>query len=165
MKTLLITTAIAGLLTFANVAHASPSSDKGGDPKHSQMTDVEKAEHMQKRLDRMATKLGLTNEQKTQIQALKQNSRNEIKPLYNEQQTLRKEIRELDTSTNDYAEKLADVANRQAEITRQIIIAKGNQHQRMSAILTPEQLAKKKEMQKNRKGKFHKRKHKKQKES
>ena len=160
-KTTLASTAIAGLLSFASVAQAGPNC--GGFAKHGQkygqMSDAKKSERMQKRMDRMATKLGLTDEQKTQVQALKQNSRNEIKPLRNERRALRREIRQLDPNASDYASKLADAANRQAEITRQLIIVRGTKRQQMSTILTPEQLAKKKEMRANRKARFHKRKH------
>ena len=161
LTTTLATSAIAGLLTFASVANAGPNC--GGKNKHgqkySQMSDADKTERMEKRLNRMATKLGLTDAQKTQLQALKQNSQNEIKPLRNEQRAIRKEIRELDASASDYSTKLADAANRQAALTRQMIIAKGNKHQKMATILTPEQLAKQKEMRANRKGGSHKRKH------
>ncbi len=162
LTTTLATSAIAGLLTFASVAQAGPNcGGKKGHAKYSQMSDADKTERMEKRLNRMATKLGLSNEQKTKVQALKQNSRNEIKPLRNEQRALRKEIRQLDPNANDYTAKLADAANRQAELTRQMIIAKGNKRQQMATILTPEQLAKKKEMRSNRKARFQKRMHKK----
>jgi len=161
LTTVFATTAITGLLTFTSVANAGPNcGGKGGHAKHGQkygqMSDAQKTERMQKRLDRMAAKLDLSDEQKAQVRALKQNSRNDIKPLRNEQRALRKEIRQLDSNANDYAAKLADAANRQAELTRQMIIAKGNKRQQMTSILTPEQLAKKKEMRSNRKARFQK---------
>lgn len=160
-QTLFATTLITSLLAFGSFAQAGPDyGGKGGHAKWSNMSESDRSERMQKRLDRMASKLGLSAEQKTQVQALKQNRRNEMKPLRNEQRTIRKEIRQLDPNANDYAAKLADAANRQAEITRQMIIAKGNQRQQMATILTPQQLAKKKEWRAKRKAKFHKRNHK-----
>lgn len=164
MKTKIIvaSTLMTGLLAFASISNAGPGfGHKGGYEKYSQMSEAEKAEHMEKRLNRMAKKLNLSDEQKTQMRALKQNRRNEIKPLRNEQRAIRKEIRQLDTNASDYQAKLADAANRQAEITRQMIIAKGNQRQQMATILTPEQLAKKKEMRAKRKAKYHKKMHRK----
>ncbi len=166
LTTTIATTAIAGLLTLASVANAGPSCggknyNKGGHAKYSQMSEADRTEHRQKRLDRISTKLGLSEEQKTKFQALRQNSRNEIKPLRNEKRALRKEIRQLDPNASDYSAKLADAANRQAELTRQMIIARGNKRQQMATILTPEQLAKKKEMRAKRKGGFHKRMHRK----
>ena len=161
-KTLLASTLLTGLIAFGAVSHAGPGyGHKGGYEKYSQMTEAEKSERMEKRLNRMAKKLDLSDEQKTQMRSLKQNRRNEIKPLRNEQRAIRKEIRQLDPNASDYAAKLADAANRQAEITRQMIIAKGNQRQQMATILTPEQLAKKKEMRAKRKARFHKKMHRK----
>lgn len=148
----IVTTAIAGFLTFAGVSHASPEGGKGGYGKHSQMSDADRAARMEKRLNRMASKLGLTDEQKTQLQALKTNSKNEFKPLRDEMRTLRQEIRNLDPKASDYSAKLADAANRQAELTRQMTVSKGAQRQQMATILTTEQLAKMKEMRGSRKG-------------
>jgi len=162
IKTLLVASLVTGLLSFGTVLHAGPDGEKDGYGKYSHMTEAEKAEKMEKRLNRMASKLGLSEEQKTQFRALKQNRRNELRPLRNEQRAIRKEIRELDPNASDYSTKLADAANRQAELTRQMIIAKANQRQQMATILTPEQLAKKKEMRKKRKSKHRKRKQEKQ---
>ena len=54
LTTTLATSAIAGLLTFASVANAGPNC--GGKNKHgqkySQMSDAEKTERMEKRLNR-----------------------------------------------------------------------------------------------------------------
>lgn len=165
LTTAFVTTAIASLLTFAGTVQADQNGGgKGGYAKHGQMSDADKAERMEKRLNRMATKLGLSDEQKTQIQALKTNSKNVIKPLRDEMRTLREEIRTLDPKASDYAAKLADAANRQAELSRQMTVSKGTQRQQMASILTTEQLAKMTEMRANRKGgkrggKRHHRKH------
>ncbi len=163
----LATTAIASLLTLGSVAQAGPNcgGGKGGHAKYGEMSDATKAERMQKRMDRMATKLGLSEEQKTKVQALKTNSMNEIKPLREEQRALRTEIRNLDPTASDYTAKLADAANRQAELTRQMTVARGTQRQQMASILTTEQLAKQKELRASRKdgkrgGKRHHRKNK-----
>jgi len=155
-KTILATTLISGLLAVGTIAHAGPGSGHKGHGKYSQMTEEQKSERMEKRLNRMAKKLGLSEDQKTQLRTLKQNRSNEYKPLRNEKRAISQEIRELDPNASDYAAKLADAANRQAEITRQMIIAKGNQRQQMAAILTPEQLAKKNEMHSKRKARYHK---------
>lgn len=161
-QTLLVTTVITGLLTFATMSYAGPDDHgKGGHGKYSEMSEADKAERMQKRLDRMAKKLDLTDEQKTKVQALKLNSRNIIKPLRDERRAIREEMRALDTAAADYSSKLASIANRQAANTSAMIIAKGERRQQMASILTPEQSAKMKEMRGKRKGGFGKRKHRK----
>lgn len=148
---ILVSTVMAGLLTFANVAHTSPEGGKGGHAKHGQVTDAEKAERMEERLNHMATKLGLTDEQKAQVLALKQNSINEVLPLREEQRKIRTEIRELDVNASDYVAKLTDAANRKSEISRQMTIIKGTQRQKMASILTAEQLATQEEMKSKKK--------------
>lgn len=148
-KALIATSAIAGVLTFAAIAHAGPSCNKERHGEH-------RAEFMQKRFDRMAEKLGLSAEQKTQLKALKENTKNEVKPLRTEKRELRKELRQLDPAAADYSAKLADIANRKAEIARQMTVIKGNKHQKIAQILTPEQLAKFKEMQSKHRGWKHK---------
>ena len=164
-KTLLVstiaTTAIASLLTFTNVANAAPEGEKA---KYGQMTSADKSARMEKRMNRIAKKLGLTDAQKTQMQALKTNSKNEIKPLRDEMKSLRKEMRSLDPKALDYSAKLADVANRKAELSRQMTIIKGSQRQQMANILSAEQLATMNKMRDSRKGgkrggKRHHRKH------
>ena len=155
MKTqiLLISTLITGLVAFNTVAFAGPDcDDKSRYAKYNQMSEEEKSERVEKRLSRMATQLNLTDEQIDQLRILKQTRRNEIKPLRSEQRAIRKEIRQLNPNDNDYAAKLADAANRQSELVRQLIIAKGYQRLQMASILTPEQLDKKKLMR----GKMHK---------
>lgn len=159
MKTqkLLVATVIAGFLTLTTAAQAEKHyGHKGKHAKYSQMSDEAKAEHRQKRMDKMAAELGLSDSQKTQLQTLKQNARNEMKPLRDEKRALRKEMRQLDPNASDYSAKLADIANRKAELSRQMVILKGNKRQQMASILTPEQLAKKKQMRGKHKGKFRK---------
>ena len=75
-----------------------------------------KAEYMQKRLDRMASKLGLSETQKTQVQALMQNHRTTMKPLRDEKRAIREEMKALDPASEDYADKLAGIANRKGAL-------------------------------------------------
>jgi len=159
-STLLATALISGVIAVSTIANAGPA--KGGHGKYSQMTEEQRTERMEKRLNRIAQKLGLSDEQKTQFSVLKQTSRNEMKPLRNEQRSIRQEIRSLDINAIDYQARLADAANRQGELKNQMIIARGNQRKLMASILTTDQLAKLKEIRSKRKGKHHKRKHRKQ---
>lgn len=153
--------AIAGALSISSIAQAGPHCNKLGDGKHGYKHDSKHGsiqgkrhrfnhrkspEFMQKRLDRMTKKLELSDIQKQHVQALIKNHRNTIKPLRNEKYSLRKEMRRLDPSASDYSAKLADIANRKAELVRQITIAQGNKRQQMAQILTDEQRAKRKAM-------------------
>jgi len=102
----------------------------------------------------MSSKLGLSETQKTQMQSLMQNQRNLMKPLRNEKQGLRKEMKALDPTAADYPAKLADIANRKAELVRQMTMARGNKRQQMAQILTPEQRAMKQQMREQRRAKY-----------
>jgi len=146
---MITSTAIAGLLTFANVAHAE--SGKGG--KHGQMTEAEKAAKQEERLNRMAEKLSLSAEQKTQVQIIQQNNKSQIQPIRQEMRSLKKEIKSLDTQSNEYAAK----SSRQQELKSLMESYKNNQSQQIASILTSGQLAKWEEMKAKGKGKKGKR--------
>lgn len=156
-RSFLIGITIVSALSISSIAQAGPHCNKFGDGKHGYKHGFKQGnkhgfhhrkspEFMQKRLDRMAKKLALSDTQKQQVQALMQNHRNTVKPLRNEKHSLRKEMKRLDPSVSDYSAKLADIANRKAELVRQITIAQGNKRQQMVQILTDEQRAKRKAM-------------------
>ena len=153
-RRLFLGSAIAGALALGTIAYAGPMCKHGGG-KHGEYSAEKKVEYMQKRMERMSSKLGLTDNQKTQVQTLIQNHRNTMKPLRNEKRALRQEMKNLDPAATDYSAKLADVANRKAELVSQITLANGNKRQKMAQILTPEQRTKMQEMRANRKSRHH----------
>jgi len=149
-RTLLLSTLLTAFLTLTTSAQAD--SHTNNTAQYDKSFDSSKHDkRRQKRLARMAEKLGLSEQQKVQVNTLRQNHRNEAKPLRTEKRALRKELHKLDPNDATYAAKLADIANRQAAVERQLIILKGNKRQQMSRILTPEQMAKRKEMHAKRK--------------
>jgi len=143
-RRLFIGSMLAGALAVTTAAYAGPHCKKGG--KHGKWSAEDKAAFMEKRMERMASKLELTDEQKEGMKSLMENHRNAMKPLHDEKRAIRQEMMNLDPKADDYAAKLADIANRKAEISRQITIARGEKRQKMAQLLTPEQLAKKQEM-------------------
>lgn len=142
--------AVASLFTLTNIAHAGPHCGGKYEGKRYSIDRGDSTQYIQKKLNRMSSKLGLSEDQKQQVQTLMQNHRNLIKPLRIEKRGLRKEMRTLDPSSTDYDSKLADIANRKAEIVRQMTIARGNKRQQMSQILTLEQQEKRKEIRAKR---------------
>ncbi len=159
-KRVFLSSIVAGALAVGTMAHAGPMCKQGG--KHGGKGGMDKSEFMQKRLDRMSTKLGLSDEQKTQVQELMQNQRNAMKPLRDEKRALDNEMRNLDVAASDYDAKVEDIANRKSAVVRQMTIARANKRKQMAGILTPEQQAAKKAMHENRKsrrGHGHKRKY------
>lgn len=150
-KRVFLSSIVAGALAIGAIAHAGPMCNNGG--KHGEKKGMNKSEFMQKRFDRMSIKLGLSDEQKTQVQMLMKNHRNTMKPLRVEKQALRTEMMNLDTAAADYDAKVEDIANRKSAIVREITIARANKHKQMNSILTAEQQAAKKAMHENRRSK------------
>ena len=158
IRNFLIGSAVAGIVALSGIAYAGPNCKHDGG-KRGEYSAGQKAEYMQKRLDRMATRLGLSETQKTQVQVLMQNQRNVMKPLRDEKLAIREEMKALDPATEGYAAKLADLANRKGALETQITIANGNKRQQMAQILTPEQLTKMQEMRAKHKGGQHRKHH------
>ena len=150
-KRLFLTSLIASTIAIGTAAYAAPHGGKHCGGKHGGKPS---AEMMQKRLDRMAEKLGLNDAQKQKVKALKENKRNSMKPLREQGKALREQMAQLDPRASDYDQKLAEIANTRAELTRSKTMTKGDIRKQMAQILTPEQQAKMKEMRKNRKGGF-----------
>ena len=147
-KRVFLSSMVAGALAMGTMANADSMCNKGG--KHGKK-GMDKSEFMQKRFDRMSTKLGLTAEQKTKVQELMQNHRNVMKPLRDEKRALRTEMMNLDPTADDYDAKVSGIANRESDNVRATTIAQANKRKQMAGILTPEQQATKKAMHENRK--------------
>ena len=150
-KRLFLSSMVAGTLAMGTMAYAGPMCKHGG--KHGAKGGMDKSEFMQKRFERMSTKLGLSDTQKTQVQELMKNHRNAMKPLRDEKRAIRTEMMSLDVTAADYDSKVQEIANRQSAIVSQMTIARGEKRKQMAGILTPEQIAAKKAMHANRKGK------------
>ena len=97
-RNFLIGSAVAGIVALSSIAYAGPSCKHDGG-KRGEYSAEQKAEYMQKRLDRMASKLGLSETQKTQVQALMQNHRTTMKPLRDEKRAIREEMKALDPAS------------------------------------------------------------------
>jgi len=86
-----------------------------------------------------------------------------MKPLRDEKRAIRTEMMNLDVTSADYDSKVEGIANRKSAVVRQMTIARADKRKQMAGILTPEQIAAKKAMRANRKGKHggkrHHRKH------
>jgi len=151
-KRLFITSMLASTLAIGTSVYASPfggkncGGKKGGKPS---------AEMMEKRFDRMGAKLGLSDEQKEQMKSFRENKKNSMRSLRDQKKSLREQMRQLDPKADDYDQKLAEIANTKAELTRSMTIARGESRKQMAQILTPEQQEKMQEMRKYKKGGHH----------
>lgn len=111
--------------------------------------------------ERVAEKLNLTDEQKTQVKTILEDSKTRVKPLMDSMRETRKQAENLGTDGIFNEEQVNQIAASQSETMKQLYIEKEKTKAQIFAVLTPEQraeAAKMKEMFKERfKGRFKKR--------
>lgn len=145
MKKLLLSSLCAATLAVSAVSYAGDGKPHGH------------------RHHAFAEKLGLTEEQKTELQAM--HSQRE-KPHRGSMRHGMKQLMTLDPQSSNYDQKVSELAEQAAEQARQRVYAKAEKHAKVHDILTPEQREKTKtlhaemqEKRRERKGKKHKYQH------
>lgn len=104
--------------------------------------------------DRIAEKLNLTDEQKTQVKTIMDDSKTRIKPLMETMRESRKQAASLGTDGTFNEEQVNQFANSQAETSRQLFIEQEKTKAQIFAVLTPEQRAEAVKMKEQFKDKF-----------
>ncbi len=146
-----ITAAIigAGALT-AGVASAKGDWDRcnGGEGRHGKYEQMAGKQNM--RMSRIAEELGLSKEQKEQMQTLMKTTRNEMKQQRGGMKEMHNALRDLDVNASDYDQQLAALVAKAQERTAEMIQMRAQQKKAMFEILTPEQQEKFMEMRPNK---------------
>jgi periplasmic protein CpxP/Spy len=107
--------------------------------------------------ERIAQKLNLTDEQKTQVKAILEDSKTRIKPLMEGLKENRKQAENLGFDGSFNEEQVTQIANTQADAMKQLFIEKEKTKAQIFAILTPEQRAEAAKMKEQFKDRFKKR--------
>jgi periplasmic protein CpxP/Spy len=111
--------------------------------------------------ERMAAKLNLTDEQKTQVKQIMEDSKTRVEPLTEAMRETHKQAKDLGLDGVFNAEQVARIADAQGDATRRLVIEKEKTKAAIFAVLTPEQrtqAAEMKDLMEERfKGKFKKR--------
>ena len=97
--------------------------------------------------------LNLTDDQKTQVKAIFDSSRETVKPAVDELKANREKLMQLSGQSFDEAQ-VSEIAKRQGELMSQLIVERERAKSKVFAILTDEQKAKAKEMQDKMKDHF-----------
>jgi periplasmic protein CpxP/Spy len=109
---------------------------------------------------RIAEKLNLSDEQKTQVKTILDDSKTRVQPLMESLKTNHEQAENLGTDGNFNEEQVNQIAAAQAETTKQLFIEKEKTKAQIFAVLTTEQrveAAKMKDQMKDRfKGRFEK---------
>ena len=90
---------------------------------------------------RVAEKLNLSDEQKTQIKTIMDDSKTRVKPLMEAMRENRKQGKELGQDGVFNEEQVNQIANTQAETMKQLFIEREKTKAQIFAVLTPEQRA------------------------
>ncbi len=103
---------------------------------------------------RMAEKLGLSDEQKTQIKTILEDSKTRVEPLKESLKANHDAIKNLGTDGTYNEAEVARIAAAQAETTKQLIVEKEKTKAAIFAILTLEQRTKATELRDSMKERF-----------
>jgi Spy/CpxP family protein refolding chaperone len=98
-------------------------------------------------VEKIATELGLNEEQKTNAKAILEDSKTRIKPLMEKMKAGHEAARVLGTDGKFDEAKVNELASQQSETMKQLIFEKEKTKAQLFAILTPEQREKAKQMQ------------------
>jgi protein CpxP len=90
---------------------------------------------------RMAEKLNLSDEQKTQVKTIMEDSQTRIKPLMEAMRENHKQAQNLGTDGVFNEEQVNQIAGSQSETMKQLFIEKEKTKAQIFAVLTPEQRA------------------------
>ncbi|WP_022953943.1 Spy/CpxP family protein refolding chaperone [Leucothrix mucor] len=166
MKKAILVTLLASTLGLGAAAvHANDASDTRDGKGYSKHHDG-KGKHAGKRggrhggghmMKRMAKKLNLTEDQQAQIKSFREAQRTQHQTLREQMKELRTETQALDTSSADYQNQVAALADKKANLDRAAFIQRNEARQQFESVLTAEQRATLKEMQEKRKNRGGKR--------
>lgn len=103
---------------------------------------------------KMAEKLNLSDEQKTQIKTIMEDSKTRVQPLMKSMRESHQAMENLGKDGVFNETEVTNIANAQAEATKQLIIEKEKTKAAIFAVLTPEQRAQAAQMKDQMKERF-----------
>lgn len=105
-------------------------------------------------LERMFRALDLTEEQKAQVNQIRENTRNVTKPIREQMKANRQKLHEITAGGNFDAAQIQAIAAQQGNLTAQLIVEKERAKSQIFQILNPEQKAKAAEIREKMKERF-----------
>ncbi len=148
MKTLFASIGVITALLVGSVGVMAFAGHRHGESGHG-------GHRVEKMIERLGGKLDLSNQQKTQLQQLGADSR----PLLSQGRSMMKELRQemmsFDTLGADYQTRMIQLADEQAEKTRQLVLQAADIKLRVAEILNDEQLVKLQELSTQFEGRHH----------
>lgn len=141
MKKSIIAISVGALLTIGAIIAFAQVSHKGSFFQHHE----DFVKHHEQMIDHISEKLKLTEQQKTQAKQILADAKPRFQPLM---ERLRKTHRTTDLGTNGIfdEQKAQELAARQAEIVKQLLVEKEKTKAALFAVLTSEQREQAKQM-------------------
>jgi len=136
---LFVVVASALFIAGANMAYAFGAPDGEG--------------NMERRAERVAEKLDLSDSQRDQFKQIHEQGRGEGKTIHEAMQKNRDALHKLNPSAKGYSKQVAQLANEKAELVKQMVVHKSEVRAELHAMLTPQQREKMSQMKMERKGK------------
>ena len=106
-------------------------------------------------MEKMADELNLSGEQRAQIKQVLETEKTQIRTLMETMRRTHDQLKDLGTDGTYNEAKVAELADQQAETTRQLIIEKEKTKAAIFAVLTPEQRTQAASMKERFEGKMH----------
>jgi protein CpxP len=133
---------LAGVLIVSSLGLAATISAKpfGDGP------DCERGGHRGFNVERMADRLDLTDDQRAKVEAIVDESRQQMSDLRDKMQANREQLRQLTQQSPFNETAVRNVADTQGDLKADMIVLRTQQHAEINAVLTDEQRAQWEEM-------------------
>lgn len=135
MKKITIAVAVVAVATVGAIIAVAQMSHQGSINQHF----ASFVNHHEQMFDHISEKLKLTGEQKTQAKQIFADAKTRFEPLHDKLKETHKDSMNLGANGVFDEQKSQEVAVRQAEIIKQILVEKERTKAALFAILTPEQ--------------------------
>ena len=156
-KTIRLFVALAGIASAAAFGSQFAQADEGREFCHQNAEQSHHGHHfMHQRFEKMAAKLGLSEQQKVKMKEIFKQNREQAKPVFARLVTEKRNLRTLVQSEKTDETAIRAQVSKLAGIEGDLAIQRAHMAKQIRAILTPEQIEKFKSIQKERDHKFDK---------
>lgn len=156
-KTIIRIALLAGIASATAFGSHIAQADEGGKFCHEYAGHHHHGHHfMHQRFEKMAVKLGLSEQQKVKMKEIFKQNREQTKPVFDRLITEKRNLRTLVQADKTDEAAIRAQAAKLAAVEGDLAIQRAHMGKQIRAILTPEQIVKFKAMQKERDQKFDK---------
>jgi len=155
-RSIVVATLVAASTGLVTMASAMPPDDGPGcGPAGYRMNAEPRFADPGARLDRLASRLDMTAEQRADVRAIMAGSRDEVITLRGRMQANRADLRHV-TGESDYDEaEVRRIAEEQGDLRAEMIVLRARQRAEIRSVLTDTQVAQLEKMRQRRPGRGH----------